>query len=115
MQQVQQGLKISQKINIGFMVALILAMGSIYMVVEKKIKPDLIAQRQQQITISQQGMVSLLAAKLTEIQLLTSTLASAGSDLPKDEALFKQVFPPIIDNQGKKAVTVHPSPIDSRM
>ena len=102
--QTKQGLKISQKINIGFIVALILAMSSIYLVVEQKIKPDLIAQRQQQISISQQGMVSLLAAKLIDIQLLTSTLASAGSDLPKDEALFKQVFPPIIDNQGNKAI-----------
>ena len=59
--QTKQGLKISQKINIGFIVALILAMSSIYLVVEQKIKPDLIAQRQQQISISQQGMVSLLA------------------------------------------------------
>ena len=86
--QTKQGLKISQKINIGFIVALILAMSSIYLVVEQKIKPDLIAQRQQQISISQQGMVSLLAAKLMDIQLLTSTLASAGRDLPKEEALF---------------------------
>ena len=41
--QTKQGLKISQKINIGFIVALILAMSSIYLVVEQKIKPDLIA------------------------------------------------------------------------
>ncbi len=102
--QQKQGLKISQKINIGFVVAFLVAMISIYLVIEQKVKPDLIEQRQEQIDINQKDVVNLLKAKLDSIQLLTSTLASAGMDLPKDETLFKQLFPAIIDNHSNKAI-----------
>lgn len=102
--QEKQGLKISQKINVGFAIAFILAMISIYVVIEQKVKPDLIEQRQEQIELSQKGMVSVLQAKLETIQLLTSSLASAGMDLPKDESLFKQALPAIIDNHGNKSI-----------
>ena len=99
-----QGLTISQKINFGFVVAFILVMACIYVVITQKVKPDLIAQRQQQLEVSQQGIVSLLGAKLDQIQLLTSSLALAAQDLPKDEALFKKVFPPVIDNHGDSSI-----------
>jgi len=43
---------------------------------------------------SQQDMLSLLGAKLQQIQQLTATLATESQLLPKDAALFKQLFPP---------------------
>lgn len=100
----KQGLTISQKINFGFAVAFVVAMISIYLVIEQKVKPDLIEQRQEQIDITQKDVVDLLQSKLDSIQLLTSTLASAGMDLPKDETLFKQLFPAIIDNHANKSI-----------
>ena len=95
---------ISKKINLGFVVAFLMVMSSIYVVITQKVKPDLIAQRQQQLEISQQDMASLLGAKLEQIQLLTSSLALSAQELPKDEVLFKQVFPPVIDNHGDTAI-----------
>lgn len=99
-----QGLTIRQKINFGFVVAFILVMASIYGVITEKVKPDLISQRQQQLEVSQQGIVALLGAKLDQVQLLASSLALSAQELPKDEALFKKVFPPVIDNHGDSAI-----------
>jgi methyl-accepting chemotaxis protein len=97
-------IRISQQIGIGLVVILLLALASIYLVIEVKVKPDLTDERQKQIVVNQQGLSQLLSAKLEKIQLLTSTLAIAGSQLPKDEALFKKVFPSIINNNGDKSI-----------
>ena len=97
-------IRIRQQINIGLVIILLLALASIYLVIEMKVKPDLTAERQSQISVNQQGLSELLSAKLEKIQLLTSTLALAGSQLPKDESLFKQVFPSIINNHGDKSI-----------
>lgn len=97
-------LKMSQQITIGLITILILALLCIYAVIEIKVKPDLTAERQRQITDNQAGLSELLGGKLEKIQLLTSTLALAGSSLPKDENLFKKVFPSIIDNYGDSSI-----------
>jgi len=97
-------LMIRQQISLGLAVILILALLVIVAVVEMKVKPDLIIERQQQITVNQAGLSDLLSANLDQIELLTSTLALATTQLPKDEALFKQVFPSIIDNHGDTAI-----------
>ena len=97
-------LRISQQIGIGLVVILLLALASIYLVIEVKVKPDLTDERQKQIAVNQQGLSELLSAKLEKIQLLTSTLAIAGSQLPKDEALFKKIFPSIINNHDDKSI-----------
>lgn len=97
-------IRIRQQINIGLVVILLLALASIYLVIETKVKPDLTAERQRQISVNQEGLSELLSAKLEKIQLLTSTLALASSELPKDEALFKKVFPSIINNHDDKSI-----------
>ena len=97
-------IRIRQQINIGLVVILLLALASIYIVIETKVKPDLTAERQQQISVNQKGLSELLSAKLEKIQLLTSTLALASTELPKDEALFKKVFPNIINNHDDKSI-----------
>ncbi|NLQ17034.1 methyl-accepting chemotaxis protein [Marinomonas sp. M1K-6] len=97
-------IRIRQQINIGLVVIFLLALASIFLVVELKVKPDLTAERQRQITVNQNDLSDLLSAKLEKIQLLTSTLALAGSQLPKEEALFKKVFPSIINNHGDKSI-----------
>ena len=97
-------LMIRQQISLGLAVILILALLVIVAVVEMKVKPDLIIERQQQIAVNQAGLSDLLSANLDQIELLTSTLALATTKLPKDEALFKQLFPSIIDNHGDTAI-----------
>lgn len=97
-------LTIRQQINLAFVCILVLALLVILAVVELKVKPELIAQQQQQITVNQIGLSDLLSENLGQIQLLTSTLALATSKLPKDESLFKQLFPEIIDNHGDSAI-----------
>ncbi|BDX01389.1 methyl-accepting chemotaxis protein [Marinomonas pontica] len=97
-------IRIRQQINIGLVIILLLALASIYLVIETKVKPDLTAERQQQISVNQKGLSELLSAKLEKIQLLTSTLALASTQLPKDEALFKKVFPNIINNHDDKSI-----------
>lgn len=97
-------LMIRQQINLAFVCILVLALLVIVAVVELKVKPDLISQQQQQISVNQAGLSDLLSENLAQIQLLTSTLALATSKLPKDEALFKKLFPEIIDNHGDSAI-----------
>lgn len=97
-------LSISQKINIGNVLIFLLALVSIFLVVEIKVKPALIEERKSMIENSQQDMLALVGVKLQQIQQLTATLATQSQLLPKDEALFKQLFPPVIDNHGDKAI-----------
>lgn len=97
-------IKIRQQINIGLITILLLALASIYLVIEMKVKPDLTAERQRQISVNQKALSDLLDAKLEKIQLLTSTLALAGAQLPKEESLFKKIFPSIINNHNDKSI-----------
>ncbi|MCL7930766.1 sensor histidine kinase [Halomonas llamarensis] len=97
-------LMIRQQINLGFACVLIMALLVIIVVVEFKVKPDLIEQQQRQVALNQDGFSDLLSANLGQIELLASTLALATTKLPKDEALFKQLFPSIIDNHGDPAI-----------
>lgn len=96
--------KIRQKISLGLALILILAIALIYIVVESKVKSDLIAERQQQISVNQQSMLDLLDAKLDGIQLMTSTLALTATEIPKDVDLYKQLLPRLIDNHGDESV-----------
>ena len=95
---------IARKINAGSLLAFVLALLSITLVIETKVKPDLIEERQSMLEASQQDMLSLLGAKLQQIQQLTATLATESQLLPKDAALFKQLFPSVIDNHGDKTI-----------
>ncbi len=97
-------MQIQQQIRIALVVVLLLALSAIYLVIELKVKPDLTTERQEQIAADQKALSELLSAKLEKIQLLASTLALAGSQLPKDEALFKKVFPDIINNHNDKSI-----------
>lgn len=97
-------LMIRQQINLGFAFLLVVALLVIFAVVELKIKPDLIRQQQEQIAVNQAGLSDLLRANLGQIELLTSTLALATTELPKDEDLFKQLFPSIVNNHGDSAI-----------
>ncbi|CUB04468.1 methyl-accepting chemotaxis protein [Marinomonas fungiae] len=97
-------LMIRQKILLGLIAIFVLAIAVVFMVVEGKVKSDLITERQAQIDVNQQGLVSLLEAKLDQVQLLTSTLALSATELPEDEALYKKVLPRLIDNHGDKSI-----------
>jgi methyl-accepting chemotaxis protein len=100
----RSAVRIRKKIGFGFAAIVVLALVVIYAVVEGKVKPDLILESQEQISVNQGSLSDLLSAKLDQVQLLTSSLALASSTLPKDEALFKRVFPSIIDNHGDEAI-----------
>ncbi|WP_409420721.1 methyl-accepting chemotaxis protein [Pseudaeromonas sp. ZJS20] len=102
--QKRQGWTIARKIYAGAALAFLLALLSIYLVVEQKVKPALIQERQAMIQASQQDMLGLLGAKLAQIQQLTASLASQSQLLPKDEALFKRLFPVVIDNHGDATI-----------
>lgn len=95
---------IRHQIAFGLALVLVMALLTIFAVIEWKVKPDLIEQRHQKIAISQHGLLDLLNAKLGQIELLTSTLALAGTTLPKDEALFKKTFPPLFNNHGDPTI-----------
>ena len=97
-------LKIRQQITIGLLAILILALVCIYAVVEFKVKPDLTAERQKQISVNQDALNNLLSAKLDKVQILTSSLALLSAKLPKDEALYKKLLPDVIDNHGDSSI-----------
>lgn len=97
-------LMIRQKILLGLIAIFLLAIAVVFFVVEGKVKSDLIAERQVQIDVNQQGLVSLLEAKLDEVQLLTSSLALSATEMPEDEALYKKVLPSLIDNHGDQSI-----------
>ncbi len=95
---------IRHQIAVGFALVLVMALMTIFAVVEWKVKPDLITQRHEKITISQHGLLDLLNAKLGQVELLTSTMALTGTILPKDASLFRTTFPPILNNYGDPAI-----------
>lgn len=97
-------LSIALKMNIGFIIAFLLALSSIWLVVEYYIKPALVTERLQTMQQSQLAMRNLMDAKLDQIRQLTATLATASEQLPHDEALFKRLFPGIIDNHGDQTI-----------
>lgn len=97
-------MKIRQKISFGLVAIFVLAMAVVYAVVEGKVKSDLISERQKQIDVNQQGLIALLGAKLDEVQLMTSSLALAATQLPEDVDLYKQILPPLINNHGDKSI-----------
>ncbi|MBJ7550351.1 methyl-accepting chemotaxis protein [Marinomonas ostreistagni] len=97
-------MKIRQKISLGLVVIFVLAMAVVYAVVEGKVKSDLISERQKQISVNQQGLVALLGAKLDEIQLMTSSIALAATQLPEDVELYKSILPPLINNHGDVSI-----------
>lgn len=100
----KSALMIRQKILLGLTAIFILAMAMIYLVVEGKVKSDLLFERQGQIEVNQKSMIALLGAKLDEVQLMTSSLALAATELPKDAELYKKVFPRLIDNHGDESI-----------
>ena len=97
-------LSIALKMNIGFIIAFLLALSSIWLVVEYYIKPALVTERLQSMQQSQLAMRNLMDAKLDQIRQLTATLATASEQLPHDEALFKRLFPGVIDNHGDQTI-----------
>lgn len=97
-------LKIRQKISLGLIAIFVLAMVVVYAVVEGKVKADLIAERQSQIDVNQQSLVELLGATLNQVQLMTSSIALAATQLPEDVEMYKQVLPPLIDNHGDSSI-----------
>ena len=97
-------LKIRQKISLGLIAIFVLAMVVVYAVVEGKVKSDLIAERQGQIDVNQQSLVELLEATLNQVQLMTSSIALAATQLPEDVEMYKQVLPPLIDNHGDSSI-----------
>jgi len=97
-------LMVRQQINLGFAGVLVMALLIIYAVVELRVKPNLIQQEKQKIAVDQVWLVDLLSAKFGQIEMLTSTLAIAAKNLPKDETLYKKLFPPILDNHGDPAI-----------
>ncbi|OOF22625.1 hypothetical protein BZJ19_14430 [Salinivibrio proteolyticus] len=97
-------LMIRHQINLGFAVVLVLALLTIFAVLEWKVKPDLIEQRQERISLNQYALIDLLDAKLGQIELLTSTIALKGTNLPKDEVLFRSLFPPLFNNHGDPTI-----------
>ena len=97
-------MKIRQKISLGLVVIFVLAMAVVYTVVEGKVKSDLISERQKQIGVNQQGLVALLGAKLDEVQLMTSSIALAATQLPEDVELYKSILPPLINNHGDASI-----------
>lgn len=95
---------IGHQINFGFGAILMLALLTIFAVVEWVVKPRLIQQQQQQIAFAQAGLNDLLSSNLRQVEMLTSTLASASAQLPQEEALFKQLFPGVLSNHGDSMI-----------
>lgn len=97
-------LMIRHKIHLGFSLVFVMALLLIFAVVELLVKPKLTQQQQQQIALNQAGIVELLGAKLSQTEFLTSTLAITATRLPKEQALFKALFPRLIDNHGDATI-----------
>ena len=97
-------LMIRHQINLGFVLVLIMALFVIFAVVEFKVKPDLLQQQQQKIAENQSELVDLINARLGQVEVLTRTLAAAATSLPKNESIFKELLPSVIDNRGDSSI-----------
>ncbi|WP_006787004.1 methyl-accepting chemotaxis protein [Thiorhodospira sibirica] len=95
---------LKMRIRMGLALVLLVLILVITGVIFFQGEPRMVRQTQQLIEQAGLSLQVQLQQQLTVVETLTMTLADLWATLPKEAALYHQVFPPLLDQHGNPAI-----------
>ncbi|PTS84369.1 methyl-accepting chemotaxis protein [Pseudomonas sp. HMWF032] len=96
--------RLSQRLTLGCIVLLILTAIAVFAVMALRGQPRVVAASGELIEQTGSAIVRQLALQLARIEGVTASLAHLAEVLPRDEALYLNSLPNLIDSQGDRAI-----------
>ncbi|WP_175253638.1 methyl-accepting chemotaxis protein [Pseudomonas sp. BMW13] len=96
--------RLSQRLTLGCIVLLILTALAVFSVMALRGQPRVVAASGELIEQTGSAIVRQLALQLARIEGVTASLAHLAEVLPREEALYRDSLPNLIDNQGDRAI-----------
>lgn len=94
--------RLSQRLTLGCIVLLILTALAVFSVMALRGQPRVVAASGELIEQTGSAIVRQLALQLARIEGVTASLAHLAEVLPREEALYRDSLPNLIDNQGDR-------------
>ncbi|UZH11645.1 MULTISPECIES: methyl-accepting chemotaxis protein [unclassified Halomonas] len=95
---------ISRQLTLAALALMLLMAASIYAVMAWRGQPLVIEASQSLVDRTGGSIVNALDAQLSRVEGNTSSLAALAESLPRDEALYLQAFPRVVDDNGNSAI-----------
>lgn len=96
--------RLSQRLTLGCIVLLILTALAVFAVMALRGQPRVVAASGELIEQTGSAIVRQLALQLARIEGVTASLAHLAEVLPREEPLYLNSLPNLIDSQGDKAI-----------
>ena len=96
--------RLSQRLTLGCVVLLILTALAVFAVMALRGQPRVVAASGELIEQTGSAIVRQLALQLARIEGVTASLAHLAEVLPREEPLYLNSLPNLIDSQGDKAI-----------
>src|SRR3989338_8623385 len=96
--------RLSQRLTLGCIVLLILTALAVFAVMALRGQPRVVAASGELIEQTGSAIVRQLALQLARIEGVTASLAHVAEVLPREEPLYLNSLPNMIDSQGDKAI-----------
>lgn len=96
--------RVSQRLTLGCVVLLVLTALAVFTVMLTRGQPRVVAASGELIEQTGSAIVRQLALQLAKIDGVTSSLAHLAEVLPREEPLYLNTLPNLIDSQGDQAI-----------
>jgi methyl-accepting chemotaxis protein len=96
--------RLSQRLTLGSVLLLILTALAVFAVMALRGQPRVVAASGELIEQTGSAIVRQLALQLAKIEGVTASLAHLAEVLPREEPLYLNSLPNLIDNQGDRAI-----------
>lgn len=96
--------RLSQRLTLGCIILLILTALAVFAVMALRGQPRVVAASGELIEQTGSAIVRQLALQLARIEGVTASLAHLAEVLPREEPLYLNSLPNLIDSQGDKAI-----------
>ncbi|SER67352.1 methyl-accepting chemotaxis sensory transducer with Cache sensor [Vreelandella subterranea] len=95
---------ISRQLTLAAFALMLLMAASIYAVMAWRGQPQVIEASQSLVDRAGESIVNAMNAQLARVEGNTASLASLAESLPREESLFRQAFPRLVDDSGNAAI-----------
>ncbi|OAZ99071.1 methyl-accepting chemotaxis protein [Halomonas sp. G11] len=95
---------ISRQLTLAAFALMLLMAASIYAVMAWRGQPQVIEASQSLVDRAGESIVNAMNAQLARVEGNTASLASLAESLPREESLFRQAFPRLVDDSGNTAI-----------
>ncbi|MCW4148419.1 methyl-accepting chemotaxis protein [Halomonas sp. 18H] len=95
---------ISRQLTLAAFALMLLMAASIYAVMAWRGQPQVIEASQLLVDRTGESIVNAMNAQLARVEGNTASLASLAESLPREESLFRQAFPRVVDDSGNTAI-----------